>query len=237
MAMLKPDSQDHNNVRTVGMISSLSLALVTLVTFVMAVLTPPMSGPFAGAARIIYPFREAVSRFPRDYYWMYPAMVMALIFIIYTVSIDGWTRPGRKIFSRIALVFAVLGAGTIFVDYFLQLAVIQPSLLNGEMDGIALLSQYNPHGVFIALEEAGYLLIGLSILFLAPVFAGHGKIGAVLSWTAVVSFIATIAALFIISLMFGISREYRFEVAVISIDFIALIIVGAASFRLIKSQR
>jgi hypothetical protein len=42
------------------------------------------------------------------------------------------------------------------------------SLMNGQAQGIALLTQYNPYGVFIVLEELGYLLMSLSFLFLAP---------------------------------------------------------------------
>ena len=35
-----------------------------------------------------------------------------------------------------------------------------------------MLIQYNPHGVFIALEEPGYLVMSLSFLFMAPVEFG-----------------------------------------------------------------
>jgi len=235
MNIQEPVENQPNAIRTVGMLSSLSLALMTLLTLAMAIATPPLSGPFAAAHRMRYPYSEAISRFPRDYYWMYAALVMILIYVVYMVSIDCWTSPERKIFSRIALVLAVMAAGIIFVNYFLQLAVIQPSLLNGEPDGIALLTQYNPHGIFIALEEAGYLLMAVSLLALVPVFAGLGRSGAVLSGMALLSFMVAVVAWVWISISFGISREYRFEVAVISIDFIALIMLGTLSFGLFRS--
>jgi hypothetical protein len=44
---------------------------------------------------------------------------------------------------------------------------VQPALLRGEPDGLAIISQYHPHGVFIALEELGFLVMGLSFAFLA----------------------------------------------------------------------
>jgi hypothetical protein len=31
--------------------------------------------------------------------------------------------------------------------------VVQPSLLSGESEGLAIISQYNPHGVFIAMQD------------------------------------------------------------------------------------
>jgi hypothetical protein len=34
---------------------------------------------------------------------------------------------------------------------------LQPSLLAGETEGIAMLSQFNPHGLFIILEEPGFI--------------------------------------------------------------------------------
>lgn len=223
--------------RTLGIVSSISLAVVTLATFVIAVLTPPISGPFATGARIAYPYIDILSRYPRDYIWMFPAMLLMVIIIVYMVCVDHNLNPNKKIYSRIALVFASLAAGIIFVDYFIQVTVIQPSLLNNEVQGIPLLTQYNPHGIFIALEEAGYLILSIAILFLTPVFAGSGKIKTALRWTSVLNFMFTLLSLIVISVIYGINREYRFEVAVIMFDFMTLILLGLLTTKLfIKSE-
>ena len=50
---------------------------------------------------------------------------------------------------------------------------MQPSILLGETEGFALLTQYNPHGVFIALEDLGYFLMGMAFVFLGALFAGR----------------------------------------------------------------
>ena len=71
------------------------------------------------------------------------------------------------IFGTLGLGLAVASMAVIAIDYFIQLRVVQPSLLNGESEGLAIMSQYNPHGVFIALEELGFLLAGLAFCFLA----------------------------------------------------------------------
>lgn len=229
-------SQEDKDVRTLGTVSSISLAVVTSATFVIAFLTPPISGPFAAGARITYPYTDALTRFPRDYIWMYPAMLLMLIIVVYMVCIEHYSSPIQKIYSRIALILASLAAGIIFVDYFVQVTVIQPSLLSNELQGIALLTQYNPHGLFIALEEAGYLLLSTAILFLTPVFTGPGKIRKALRWTSVLCFAFTIFSLTVISIMYGVNREYRFEVAVITFDFIALILLGTLSTRLFNNR-
>jgi hypothetical protein len=65
---------------------------------------------------------------------------------------------GRERFSRIGVAFGMMAATLITADYFIQLRVVQPAILRGELDGLAPLTQYNPHGVFIALEDAAYLL-------------------------------------------------------------------------------
>jgi len=41
------------------------------------------------------------------------------------------------------------------------------SLMNSETEGLAALIQYNPHGVFLALEELGYMIMSLPFLFMA----------------------------------------------------------------------
>jgi hypothetical protein len=110
-------------------------------------------------------------------------------------------------------------------NYFLQVTVIQPSLLNGESDGILLLTQYNPHGLFIALEEIGLLMMSMSLLFIAFVFSGS-RLESSIRWIMIISFILSIISLIVLSLIHGIHREYHFEVYVISINWLVLIVAG-----------
>ena len=49
------------------------------------------------------------------------------------------------------------------VDYFLQLTVVVPSLQAGETDGLSLFTQYDPHGLFIAMEALGYLMLTVAL--------------------------------------------------------------------------
>lgn len=218
--------RETSALHALGLISSAALAVVTLGTFIVAFFTPPISGPLSPGGGIKYPYLDIISRFPRDYYWMYPAMLLMLIFIVFLACADRYASSSRRIFSRIALLLGLLAAGIIFVDYFIQVSIVQPSLINGEHDGIPLLTQYNPHGIFIALEEAGYLLISLSILFLVPVVPDRNRVERAIRWIGVLSFVLTVISLAAIAAVYGVGREYRFEIAVISIDFIELILLG-----------
>ncbi len=207
-----------------GFVTAVLLAVLAAATFGVAMCTPPISGPFVTGG-IPYPYADIASRFPRDYYWMYPAIALVLAFVILTVCIDQHTSGGKKLYSRIAVAFACLSAGIISLDYFMQVSIIQPAVLNGETDGIALWTQYNPHGAFIVLEEFGYILMSISLLFLALVFKGRGAQNKI-RWTGILCFAATVATLVIMSVLYGVLREYRFEVVVIAIDLTALILLG-----------
>lgn len=209
-----------------GFYISLSLTLLTIFTFTIAMLTPPLSGPFCPGNCYEYPFHNIADRYPRDYYWMFPAMALTLLYVVFTICIYSASPNNRKIFGRIAVAFSILSASFLLVCYFIQVTVIQPSLLNGETEGIALWSQYNPHGLFIALEELGYILMVISFLFLAFTNNAANKTEKILTWTYLIGFAFALITLIMISLKFGIRREYRYEVVIISIDWLVLIMAG-----------
>lgn len=219
------DSLTRKHAYTLGLYAAIATTVLTVVTFVIAIFTPPLSGPLCSGECLVYPFSEAISRFPRDYVWMYPAMVQLFAFVILAACIHRFAASDKKIYSLLGYSFALLSAALLITDYFLQVTVVQPSLMNGETDGIALLTQYNAHGIFIALEELGYLLMSTSLLFMAPVFA-KDTVQKALRIIFLISFALTALSLAIISLQFGVQREYRFELAVISINWLALIPSG-----------
>jgi hypothetical protein len=122
--------------------------------------------------------------------------------------------------------FAFLSMALFVIDYFLQVSVIQPSLVLGETDGIALLSQFNAHGVFIVLEEMAFIMMSMSMLFLTPVFAGQKKTEKAVRWIFAGDFLLTIVSFVLFTIFYGIFREYRFEVAAFSINWLALVASG-----------
>jgi len=215
-----------DNANLLGFYIAILITVLTVVTFGIAFFTPPISGPFCRGSCIEYPFTNIVSRFPRDYVWMYPAIFLTLIYVVLMVCIHHYASKEKKIFSQIGLSFSLISATVLIIDYFIQISVIQPSLVNEETDGIAILTQYNPHGIFIALEDIGYLMMNVAFLSIAPVFSRTNRLENAIRWIFIISFILTIISLIIISIRYGIHREYRFEVAVITIDWIVLIVSG-----------
>jgi hypothetical protein len=217
---------ESNTASKVGFCAAILTTLLTVVTFIIAFNTPPLSGPGCAAGCFNYPYSDIASRFPRDYYWMYPAILLSLVYYVLMVSIHYFVPVERKIFSQIGMSFALISAATIVIDYFLQLSVVQPGVVLGETDGIAMLSQFNPHGVFIVLEEIGFLMMSLSMLCMAPAIAGNTKVEKAVRWLFVACFALNAISLGLYTAFYGIHREYRFEITTITINWFTLIATG-----------
>lgn len=101
---------------------------------------------------------------------------------------------------------------------------MQPALVRGEADGLALLSQYNPHGVFIALEELGFLLAGISFLFLALAL-GSSRLERAARWVFLVASALIVTSFVGMSALFSLKLEYRFEVTAITFVWLTLTVV------------
>ena len=210
----------------IGFWAAILTAALAAVSFGVAVTTPPRTGPFAAPGSAIpFPYSAAAQFVPRDFLWMYPALLMMLAFLVLAVCVREHGVADRRVVGTIGLGLAVASFTIIAVDYFIQLRTVQPALLNGEFDGLAIMSQYNPHGVYIALEELGFLAMGLSFAFLALAI-GSSRLERVTRWVYLASSALIVAAFVGMSWYFGFGLEYRFEVAAIFLGWLTLMISG-----------
>ncbi|MBN1628214.1 MAG: hypothetical protein JW990_00490 [Thermoleophilia bacterium] len=194
---------------------------LTVVTFALALLALPNSVPYPFTSDLI------AEQWPMDYVWMYPAMVLMLLFVALLAAIHDYAPPARKTFSLLGLSFGIIAAAILIIDYYIQATVMQPSLEKSQVDGWAILTQYNPNGVFIALEEIGYLLMSLALLCAAGAFVRKNRLERSIHWLFMVSFTLVVIALIVVSAVRGIDRGDTFEIIVITIVWLTLII-GAA---------
>lgn len=213
-------------ISQVGFWSAMSTAVITIFTFSLAIMAVPISGANCIEGCIEYPYLDTLGQFPKDYRWMVPAMFLVISYLIFMISIHAFAPQSKKIFSQIGLALAIMSAIVLLSDYFLQFSIIPISLINRETEGITMITQYNPHGVFIALEELGYLLMSLSFLFFAPVFTYKHQLEAAVRWIFMLGFLFTVAAFMSVTLNYGLDRQDRFEIAVISIDWLVLAVNG-----------
>jgi len=199
-------------------------AAVTAVFAVVAVATPPRSGPFCTSGCIAAPYTAVGQFIPGDYLWLIPGLVLAPMFIGLMAAIHAYAAEAKRTYTRLALSFALIYAGVILANYFVQLAVVVPSLQGGEAQDLSLFTQYNPHGFFIALEVLAYLAMSASLVAAAPVFAGGGVERAI-RWLFTLCFFLAVAA-------FGgfwlVNHDLvTAEVTLLMIDWVALIAGGA----------
>jgi len=218
--------KNRSGLAQFGYYISLFTAVITIITFGIAICTPPLSGPFCKSGCFEYPYHEIISRFPRDYFWMFPAIILSFSYMLMMISVHKAVLPEKSVFSLAGVAFAVISTLILSVDYFVQVSFIQPSLLAGETEGIAMISQFNPHGLFIILEEMGFITMNISFIFLAPALTSSTRIERSLRLSFIIGFSLMLLSFAALVLIYGINREYRFEVIIISITWIELIIVS-----------
>jgi hypothetical protein len=200
--------------------------MLTLITFGLAMMAVPPAGPFCPGDCMTYPFPDILDYYPRDYYWMYLAVFQLFAYVIFMTANHYMAPDSRKVYSFSAIAFALISAIVLLGAYFIQFTVVPISVLKGETEGIALLTQYNGHGIFIALEELGYLCMSISFLFLAFVFSKHSRLEKAIRLLLFLPLIITVLSFIYFSIKFGIDRSYRFEVATISVNWLVTICIG-----------
>ena len=217
---------EKSTITKFGFYSSLTLVILTVIAFGFAMIAVPPAGPYCPANCMDYPFRDIMLYYPRDYYWMYLAVVQLLAYLVFTISIH-FIAPGeKKIFSFTSIAFALISSVILLADYFIQFSVVPISMMKGETEGIALITQYNGHGIFIALEELGYLMMSLALFFIAPVFSTKNRLEKTIRFILFSPFVLSILSLVFYISKFGIDRDYRFEVAAITINWLLIIVAG-----------
>lgn len=219
-----------------GLYSSLSLVIMTIITWSFAMIAVPPAGPYCPGDCMSYPFLDILSYYPRDYYWMYLAVFQLFAYLLFIVSIHFIASIEKKLFSFISVAFSLISSIVLLIAYFVQFSVVPMSMMKGETDGIALITQYNGHGIFIAMEDLGYITMSISFLFLAFIFSMKNRLEKSIRLILIMAFLFTVVSFIYYSIEFGIDRSYRFEVATITINWLVTITAGILISILIKKR-
>ena len=97
---------------------------VAAITLIIGVMTPPLSGPYCIEGCFEYPYTDIASRFPRDYWWMYPAMLLNILFVVLMACIHQYATPTKKLYGIVALALAMMSSMTLLINYFVQVAIL-----------------------------------------------------------------------------------------------------------------
>ena len=217
------------NELKVGFISSLLLTVFTIVGFGFAMAAIPPAGPYCPGNCMYYPYLELLKYYPRDYLWMYIVSFQLIVFLIFVIANYFNAGKNEKIYSFIGVSLALITTTVLLANYFIQYSVVPISMIKGQTEGIALLTQYNGRGIFIALEELGFILMSLVFLFLSPVFTGKNRLEKALRRICAVPFVLILILFIFYAVKYGLDRDYRFEVAAITINWFAAIVIGILS--------
>lgn len=190
-------------------------------------LAPARSGPNCLAADCVgYPYIDVADFVPQDYLWMYPAAILPVAFFATVVALRDAAPVGRRHLADFTAGLALAALVVLTLTYAIQLMVLQPSLVKGETDALSLWSQYNPHGLFIATENLGYLLFGLALIGLAGIVQGQDGRSRGVQWTSAILGGLGVLALPLLGGLLGAHLEYHYEVTSLLCAWVASMVIG-----------
>jgi len=239
MNTLQPVLIDSWNISTegnrkFGSIIAYLTSLLTIITLALALTALPNSGSNCIENCVNFAYTEITSEFPGDYFWMVVAIFMILSYLFLMTILHRFTPQSKKIYSNIAMNLALVVSVIILMNYYMQLRIIQASLVLGETAGIPLLTQYNPNGVFISLEELGFLLMSFSFFFSGLTFSGGSKLERGLRIITIAAFVISLIAYIAMFALYGTDIEDRYEIIVISVNWLLLIAFGIMTGKFIS---
>jgi hypothetical protein len=113
-------------------------------------------------------------RYPWDAILIYVSSLCIVIpFMLAILALHYSVPNDKKIWSHAALLFTVMYAVYVALNYVVQLGTVIPLSLRGASEEIRFLNQ-TPHSLFWDIDALGYIFMGLATLFAVPVFAKQG---------------------------------------------------------------
>lgn len=103
-----------------------------------------------------------------------PSLLLGVSFVVLMAAVHSHASEERKIWSHVGLAFATVYLTLIGIVYFVQLTLVLPRMMRGELEGIEFLI-FVPFDSFLyAVDILGYSFMSLSTLFAAMAFTASG---------------------------------------------------------------
>ena len=106
-----------------------------------------------------------------------PSLFLGSAFLVLVVCAHDLAAPDRKIWSRLAIMFATAYAVLVSLNYYALLTFVAPRLASGRVAGIEPFL-FTPFDSFLySVDILGYSFMSVSTLFAARIFTGGGVEG------------------------------------------------------------
>lgn len=148
--------------------------------------------------------------------WVVPCLLLALTFPVLISSIHYSVVSGKKIWSLLGLVFAVMYGAILSTNYWVLATVVRESLIEGHAEGLSWFVIGSPYSITNTIEGIGYGFMGLAMVFASQAFTG-GRLEGWIRWLFIVNGMAGIAGVALSA--FGISAVAWISLVVWSVTF------------------
>lgn len=112
---------------------------------------------------------------------MFFPFLLAPSFLTLMAVIHRITPDDKKILSLLSLVFVIVYATQISLNYYIQMTSVQSNLLAGNLNGLAIHLFFNPKSIPLHTELIGYGMLSIGMIFSSFLFS-KGKINRVIFW-------------------------------------------------------
>jgi hypothetical protein len=109
---------------------------------------------------------------PMQMFTVFPSIIMACAYVVFTVAIHYYAQEEKKIFSHLSIAFGLMYAIISVANYLIQIITVMPSIQNHYLDGLDILVAGYPNSIFFALM-ASYFFMCVSALFVSLVFSNE----------------------------------------------------------------
>ncbi len=113
--------------------------------------------------------------YPKDQFWLFlPSLFLAPAFLITIICLHYCVEKEMKIWTAIGVAFAIIYSSFATLNYFVELTVVIPPLVKGEINETNMLV-FKPGSFMFAIDCLGYFFMSLSTLFAAFSFSATHK--------------------------------------------------------------
>jgi hypothetical protein len=159
--------------------------------------------------------------------WVVPCLLLTLTFPLLMASVYQRAPVERKMWALAGFVFAVIYGAILGCNYWIQLAVVSPALVDGRFEGLEPFVIGSPNSIAFSLEGLGYSLMGLAMLFSGTVFSG----GSIERWIRALFIINGIQVAALIAAFLGVWVFTMAALAVWCVTFPVVCVLLARFFR------